>query len=359
MSAQFYDLKVKEVKPETHDCVSVLLDVPKELKEKFQFTHGQYLTFKKVMSGEEVRRSYSICTSPMDNELRVAIKKLEGGVFSTWANRDLKVGEMLSTMTPEGRFSIALNSKNKKNYLLIAAGSGITPILSILKSILLQEPLSQVTLIYGNKNKGSIIFKNEIEGLKNKFVQRLSVYHVLSRERAEAEFLAGRIDAKKMEYFLAKVMPVNEIDDVLLCGPEEMILSSKEILEANGLPASKIHFELFFSQKSQAKKALVKSAETDLSQKSKISLKLDGVETVFNLSYEGENILDAALKNGVDLPFACKGGVCATCRAKVESGTVEMDVNYSLAPDEVAQGFVLTCQSHPRSSEVKVNFDIK
>ncbi len=359
MSTLFYKLRVKEVRRETPECVSVALDVPGEHKAKFEFTQGQYLTFK-MPGSADVRRSYSICTSPLEKELRVAIKKLEGGVFSTYANDTLKVGDELETMSPQGRFFTQLNSKNGKNYLFFAAGSGITPILSITKSILAMEPKSQVTLIYGNKNKGTIIFKNEIEALKNKNLQRLSVYHVLSRERAEAEFLSGRIDGKKAQYMLEKIIPAETIDECFLCGPEDMILGVKDVLLAKGVPLEKIHFELFFSNTAQIKKQQqATKAPEDTGVKSRITLKLDGVETVFELGQQGENILDAALKQGVDLPFACKGGVCATCRAKVEVGSVEMDVNYSLAPDELQAGFVLTCQAHPRTPDVRVNFDIK
>jgi ring-1,2-phenylacetyl-CoA epoxidase subunit PaaE len=358
MSTQFYKLRVKEVRRETAECVSVALDVPSEHKAKFEFTQGQYLTFK-LPGAADVRRSYSICTSPLDHELRVAIKKLEGGVFSSYANDTLKVGDELETMSPQGRFYTPLDAKNQKKYLFFAAGSGITPILAITKSILATEPKSQVTLVYGNKNKGTIIFKNEIEALKNKHLQRLSVYHVLSRERAEAEFLSGRIDGKKAQYLLEKIIPAASIDECFLCGPEDMILGVKDVLLANGVPLEKIHFELFFSTKAQLKKQQSAKPAADTGVKSRITLKLDGVETVFDLGQQGENILDAALKHGVDLPFACKGGVCATCRAKVEVGSVEMDVNYSLAPDELKAGFVLTCQAHPRSADVRVNFDIK
>lgn len=356
----FHSLKVKDVRRETPDCVSVLLDVPANLKKEYTFKAGQYLTFKYKNGSEEIRRSYSICSAPSEGELRVAIKKLEGGVFSTFANDQLKIGDVLETMTPDGRFVLEAKKQNKKNYVMIAAGSGITPILSQVKTILSDEPQSHITLIYGNKTKGSIIFKNDIEALKNRHLTRMSVYHVLSRERAEAEFLAGRIDQKKCEYLVEKLIPVDTIDGVYLCGPEEMILGAKDALIARGLAAEKIHFELFFSAKSHAKKIQAQNkTAVETGEKSRVTLKLDGLETIFELGYQGENILDAAMKNGVDLPFACKGGVCATCRAKIEVGSVEMDVNYSLAPDELAAGYVLTCQSHPRTKDVRVNFDIK
>lgn len=359
MKPTFHALTVKDIRRETPECVSVSFDVPAGLTAAYAFRPGQYLTFKKVLGGEEIRRSYSICSAPLDGELRVAIKKLEGGVFSTFANDELRVGDELDTMPPEGRFGTELDPSARKHYLMVAAGSGITPIISLTKTILAEEPHSQVTLVYGNKTKGSIIFKADIEALKNRNLQRLSVYHVLSRERAEAEFLAGRIDAQKCEYLLEKLVDPKSIDAAFLCGPEEMILAARDVLVARGVPAARVHFELFFSAKSQARKAAASKAAAATGEQSQIVLKLDGIETTFPLGYAGENILDAALKHGVDLPFACKGGVCATCRAKVETGTVEMDVNYSLAPDEIEAGFVLTCQAHPRSPNVKVNFDIK
>jgi ring-1,2-phenylacetyl-CoA epoxidase subunit PaaE len=359
MSTHFYPLRVIDVRQETADCVSVAFSVEPEDQSKFKFSPGQYLTFKKVIDGHEQRRSYSICTSPLDGELRVAIKKLNGGVFSTWANEKLKVGDILESMPPLGRFTMDTHPQQEKHYLMVAAGSGITPIMSLIKTILVSEPKSHVSLIYGNKNKSTIIFKNAIEAIKNRYLNRLSVFHVLSRERADADFLCGRIDTQKLHYFLDKILPVNKINDCFLCGPEELIISAKDVLIARGLDINKIHFELFFSSLSKVKKNESTAINVEKGKVSSVSLKLDGFETLFDLAYQGESILDAALKNGVDLPFACKGGVCATCRAKVEIGSVEMDVNYSLAPDELAAGFVLTCQSHPRSKEVRVNFDIK
>jgi ring-1,2-phenylacetyl-CoA epoxidase subunit PaaE len=294
----------------------------------------------------------------LDNEWRVAVKKLEGGVFSTYANDGLRVGDTLEVSKPEGRFGIKSISAKPKHYLLIAAGSGITPMLSILKTVLATEPQSQVTLIYGNQNRGNIIFKQELENLKNKNLSRLSLYHVLSRERAEADFMSGRIDQSKINYFLQKIIPAATIDEVFLCGPEEMILTAKETFIQAGLKPDQVHFELFFSHAAQKKTERVIDVEK-MGKSSLITLKLDGVETVFKLPFAGENILDAALKNGADLPYACKGGVCATCRAKIEEGEVTMDVNYSLDEDEVKKGFVLACQSHPKSDRVKINFDIK
>jgi ring-1,2-phenylacetyl-CoA epoxidase subunit PaaE len=354
----FKSLKIKDIRRESPNCVSLSFDVPESEKKDFTFFAGQYLTLKTKLQGSEIRRSYSLCSSPLDNEWRVAVKKLEGGVFSTYANEGLRVGDTLEVSKPEGRFGIKSISAKPKHYLLIAAGSGITPMLSILKTVLATEPQSQVTLIYGNQNRGNIIFKQELENLKNKNLSRLSLYHVLSRERAEADFMSGRIDQSKINYFLQKIIPAATIDEVFLCGPEEMILTAKETFIQAGLKPEQVHFELFFSQAAQKKTERLIDVEK-VGKSSLITLKLDGVETVFKLPFAGENILDAALKNGADLPYACKGGVCATCRAKIEEGEVTMDVNYSLDEDEVKKGFVLACQSHPKSDRVKINFDIK
>lgn len=359
MSVTFHPLKVKSVRKETADCVSVALEVPQDLQSTFAFKHGQYLTFRKEFNGEEVRRSYSICSSPLDGELRVAIKKVEDGVFSQFANQQLQAGDTLETMTPQGLFTCQLDSKQKKQYLAFAAGSGITPILSIVKTILQTEPESEFCLVYGNQNRGSIIFKSELEALKNKYMERFSLYNVLSREVADAELLRGRINPEKIRTFLNKIVDPAGISDVFLCGPEEMILSGKEALMDAGIPEKSIHFELFYSataaEKQKARSRVPYSNDT----MSQITVHLDGSSSTMSLGYHGESILDAALRNGADLPFACKGGVCATCRCKLESGEVEMDVNYSLEKDELAQGFILACQAHPRSEQVTVNFDIR
>lgn len=354
----FKSLKIKDIRRESPNCVSLSFDVPESEKKDFTFFAGQYLTLKTKLQGGEIRRSYSLCSSPLDNEWRVAVKKLEGGVFSTYANEGLRVGDTIEVSKPEGRFGIKSISPKPKHYVLIAAGSGITPMLSILKTVLATEPQSQVTLIYGNQNRGNIIFKQELENLKNKNLSRLSLYHVLSRERAEADFMSGRIDQSKINYFLQKIIPAATIDEVFLCGPEEMILTAKETFIQAGLKPEQVHFELFFSQAAQKKADRVLAADK-VGKSSQITLKLDGVETLFSLPFGGESILDAALKNGADLPYACKGGVCATCRAKIEEGEVTMDVNYSLDVDEVNKGFVLACQAHPKSDRVKINFDIK
>ena len=356
----FHSLRVKKVQKETEDCVSITFDVPEEMGDTFQFCQGQNLTIKKVLNGEELRRNYSICSSPFDKTLRVAVKKVEGGAFSTWANEELKAGDYLDVMPPTGKFYTELHADQKKAYVAFTAGSGITPILSIIKTTLLTEPQSTFTLVYGNRTKTSIIFKEELEALKDKFIDRFRVYHVLSREKTDAPINNGRIDTEKLDLFFNKVIDINRCDEFFLCGPEEMIFCIKGYLAGKGVPADKVHFELFTVP--GQKKATINSAQVFTESSgpvSKISVKLDGIMFDFDLAQEGESILDAALKQGADLPYACKGGVCTTCKAKVLNGDVRMDVNWGLEPDEVAQGFVLTCQSHPTSENVTIDFDAK
>jgi len=358
--AKFYPLTVKEIRKETADCVSVLLHVPESEKSRFEFQAGQYLTFRKDINGEDVRRSYSICSAPHDGELRVAIKQVPNGVFSGYANNILTVGEQLDTMPPMGRFTISFDKDAEKHYFLVAAGSGITPIISLAKSILINEPKSQITLLFGNQNRGSIIFKSEIEALKNKNLNRFSSYHILSRERADAEIFNGRIDGEKCKTILDKLVKTSSIDDCYLCGPEEMIHAVKAELLESGLAPEHIHFELFTSAASRkATQNHVEQVAIENDETSNVTVVLDGTSFNFKLGYHGVSILDAALAAGADLPFACKGGVCCTCRAKVTEGTADMTLNYALEPDELELGFTLTCQAHPRSENIIVNFDIK
>lgn len=354
----FHKVKIKNIKRETHDCVTVSLDVPEALRDTFRYTQGQYLTFRRQFGGEELRRSYSICSSPLENEWRVAIKKVPEGRFSSYANEALQEGEELEVMPPMGRFYTELNPEHAKNYVAFAAGSGITPVLSIVKTILMTEPKSQVSLIYGNKGRNSIIFKDEIEGLKNSYIDRLSVYHVLSREQGEAELLFGRIDKKKTRLFLDSIIDPKGIDECFICGPEEMIFGVKDALTEAGVDAKKIHFELFTTpdsgQQANRKKERP-SGEED--KQSKVSVKLYGTVLNMEMSYYGNTILDEAIELGADLPYSCKGGVCSTCRARVMEGEVEMDVNYSLEPDELKAGYILTCQSRPLTEKVVIDFD--
>lgn len=358
---KFYPLTVKEVRPETADCVSVLLEVPEELKEAFLFAPGQYLTFRRQLEGAELRRSYSICSAPHEGELRVAVKKVSGGRFSSYANSDLKAGDVLEVMPPLGKFSPRTSEKKNKQYLAFAAGSGITPVISIMKSVLQDEPGSHFTLVYGNKNRHSIIFREAIEALKNTYMERVRIYHVLSREHMDVPLFNGRINAEKCEAFCNGLIDVHQVDEAFICGPEDMILSVREKLMALGMSQGQVHAELFASpdQPREKHQQWMKEHAQDEGPKSKVSITLDGTTFDLELSYNGESILDAALAAGADLPYACKGGVCCTCRAKITEGEVEMEVNYALEPDEVAKGFVLTCQSHPKTDRVVVDFDAR
>ena len=356
----FHSLRVKKVQKETEDCVSITFDVPEDLKSLYTYKQGQSLTVRTYLNGEEVRRTYSICSSPYDNTLRVAVKKVEGGAFSTWANEHLKSGDTLDIMPPVGKFYTDLDPAHKKNYVAFAAGSGITPVLSIIKTTLLTEPQSTFTLVYGNRTKNSIIFKEELEALKDKFLSRFRIYHILSREKTDADINYGRINAEKCAALFGKLIDLKRSDEFFLCGPEEMIFSVRDYLQAQGVPKDHIHFELFTIP--GTKKSTVDTPQTvveDAGPKAKVSVKLDGILFDFDLGYESQSILDAALKQGADLPYACKGGVCCTCKAKLVEGEVEMEVNWGLEQDEIERGYILTCQSHPKTDKVVVDFDAK
>lgn len=356
--SKFETVSVKEVRQETADCVSIAFDIPVALQNAFAFKQGQYITIKTSIKGEEIRRSYSICSSPLDNELRVAVKKVPGGIFSTWANEELKAGMQLELMPPLGKFFTELNADNKKQYLAFASGSGITPILSIIKTTLLTEPLCHFTLVYGNRNRHSIIFKEALESLKNKFMGQFSLVYILSREKTDAPIHFGRIDHEKFQQLCNTILQPISIDEYFLCGPEEMIFGVKKALEERGVANKKIHFELFTTG-AKIKKATSQISSNKKEVKSHITVKQDGVTFEFDLGFEGESILDAALKHGADLPFACKGGVCCTCKSKLVEGEVDMDVNYGLEQEEIEHGFILTCQSHPRTENVLIDFDVK
>ena len=356
----FHSLRVQKVERETEECVSITFAVPEELKHLYQFKQGQSLTVRTELGGEEVRRTYSICSAPQDGRLRVAVKKVEGGAFSAFANEQLKPGDELEVMPPVGKFYTELDPAQKMNYVAFAAGSGITPVLSIIKTTLLTEPGSTFTLVYGNRTKNSIIFKEELEALKDKFLSRFRIYHILSREKTDAEINYGRINKDKCEALFGKLINLNTTHEYFLCGPEEMIFSVRDYLQEKGVGKEHIHFELFTIP--GQKKSVVdteKKPVSDEGPKAKVSVKLDGILFDFDLAHEGQSILDAALKQGADLPYACKGGVCCTCKARLVEGEVEMEVNWGLEQDEIERGYILTCQSHPKTERVVVDFDAK
>jgi len=359
--SQFHSLTIKDVCPETDDSVVLEFEVPDALQSVFAFEAGQYLTLSAKIDDNEVRRSYSICSSPIENRLRVAVKRIDGGVFSNWVHANLRAGDAVEVMPPAGQFVFKPEPARAARYMCIAAGSGITPVLSIVRTILENEPNSQVTLIYGNQRTSTIMFREELGFLKNRFMQRLNWINVLSREEQDAQVLHGRIDNRKGAELQTKhLISIAANDEFYLCGPEAMISEVSRGLRAEQIDESRIHYELFYSNAQDAEEVVRKHHEraARLGGKScEVSVTIDGRTTRFELGAAGENILDAAIDAGMDMPYACKGGVCATCKAKVIEGEVEMDINHALGEDEVKAGYVLTCQAHPLSDRVAVDFD--
>jgi ring-1,2-phenylacetyl-CoA epoxidase subunit PaaE len=358
MSFKFYPLTVAKVQRETAETISVCFDVPATLRDSFQYKQGQYLTLRTDIDGQDVRRSYSICSGVDEAVLRVAIKEVTGGVFSTWANKSLKAGDTLMVMPPQGRFFTSMSGTESRLYVAFAVGSGITPILSILKTVLSQEPLSRFILFYGNRNYDQIIFFEELEALKSLHRERLSVHHVLSREQLGSDLFYGRINAQKCKSYGRYFFQPEQVHASFICGPEDMTLEVRDTLQELGVAPDRIHLELFTTP-GAAKKAnttAVKTAEANAFD-SQITLHQDDMTFEFTLPSDGSTILDAAMRAGADLPFSCRGGVCSTCKARVLEGEVTMTVNYGLAPDEIAHGYVLTCQAHPKSQKVTISFD--
>lgn len=362
--ARFQPLTVTDVRHETSDTVSIAFRLPEDLKETFAYQPGQYLTLRATLDGEEVRRSYSICAGLPDGELRVAVKTVPGGRFSTWANDTVKPGDTIEAMSPMGRFVAPIEPDKAKSYVLFAAGSGITPVMSIIRSVLALEPDSDVTLFYGNRTTGSIIFREALEDLKNRYMGRLRVFHVLSREKQDVELFQGRVDTEKAgRLFDSLCGDPATIDHVFVCGPEPMIHGVREAAEQRGLDKKRVHFELFATPGAPSDnpaKATEAAEDRDAGATVHVTLRMDGDLWQFDMPH-GETVLDAAHDAGLDVPFSCKGGVCATCRCKVTTGAVEMDNNYALDDDEVEAGFVLSCQSRPTdgTDTLEVDFDAR
>ena len=355
--AKFLPLKVVEIRRETEDSVSVKLGVPAEHAEEFKFISGQYVTFRITLDGEEIRRSYSICTAPYQDELRVGIKKMPFGKFSTYANDDLKVGDELETLAPRGKFLFKPEAGKPKHLVGIAGGSGITPVLGILKDLLHSEPESTFTLFYGNKNANSIIFREQLARLKNQYMSRLVVHHVLSEEEVGSDLFQGMMTKEKVAALLEKLVDAKSVDGFYICGPEPMILGAKDVLKETGIDDEKVHFELFgtSAQPVQTQPEVKPQPEEKIS--SKVTIILDADEFEFELDSTGKTVLDAASDAGIDVPFSCKGAVCCTCLARVKKGEASMDKNYSLSDKEVEEGLILTCQAHPKSNSVTFDFD--
>jgi ring-1,2-phenylacetyl-CoA epoxidase subunit PaaE len=352
---RFHRLAVSDLRRESADAVSLTFAIPQALADDYRFAPGQYLTLRTTLDGEEVRRSYSICSGPDDGELRIAVKKVDGGAFSSWAADELKAGDQLDVMTPTGRFGVAPAPEQARVYAGFAAGSGITPILSIVKGVLAREPHSRFFLFYGNRSTENMLFREALEELKDRFLARFSLFHVISGEEQDIPILQGRLDGEKVMVLLRSLVPADSVDHVFICGPTGMSEEIEATCAELGIAANKIHVERFVSGlggKPRPKAVVAASAPP----KAVAALIIDGKRREVPVA-EGEAILDAALRAGMDLPFACKGGMCSTCRAKLVEGTAQMEVNYALEPWELEKGFILTCQARPTSNKVVVDYD--
>ncbi len=354
--SQFHPLTVAEVRRETADSVSIRFSVPEALAAAFAFTPGQYLTLRATIGGEEIRRSYSICSGLDDGGLRVGIKKVRGGAFSTFANENLKPGDTVEAMPPAGRFTAEPRAGESRHVLGVAAGSGITPVLSIIRSLLARETGTRVTLIYGNRTSSSVMFAEEIEDLKNRHLGRLSVAHVLSREPQDVEVLNGRIDAAKLRAFAAGVLDLASVTNAYICGPEGMVAEVKAGLADLGLSPQQIRTELFTAS-TPRRNFTPPAAEATAERLARIKVRLDGARHVFDMLAGDESVLAAAERSGLELPYSCRGGMCCTCRCRVEEGAAEMAVNYSLEDWETRAGFILACQSRPTTGVLALDFD--
>lgn len=351
MSATFHSLRVAAIDELTDDAVALTFEVPPELAEDFRFAPGQHLS---IRGGDDVRRSYSICTAPSSGVLRIGVKRLPGGAFSEGVVDRLRVGDRLDVMTPAGRFTSAIDPTARRTYAAVAAGSGITPVLSIVAAILEGEPGSQVLLVYANRTHRSVMFLDEVHDLKDRFPARFQVVHVLSRETQEVELLSGRLDGERLSRILGALMPADEVDQWFLCGPQQMVADLRATLESLGVPSGHVHSELFHAD--PVPRAPVEALDVP-DGAARVTIRLDGRTSELDLRPDGVPVLDAAMAVRSDLPFACKGGVCGTCRARLVEGTVAMDANYALEPDELERGYVLTCQSHPTSPRVVLDYD--
>lgn len=356
--ARFHTLVVEDVKQETADAIVIGLKVPADKRSDFKFMHGQYLTVKLVVNGEELRRSYSICSSPLDVDLiRIAVKRVDRGRASSFLVGQLKKGDALEVMTPMGNFYTLLDPAHERHYVAFAAGSGITPILSILKTVLRTEPKSKFTLFYGNTDVDRIIFREKLGELKALHGDRLGVHHILSKGMDEDLLFNGRITTEKAKQLVSRFVTDALHKEFFICGPEQMMVNVSEALESMGVAKSHIHVELFTTPVSSSTKAEAVAAPGAFSGNAVVKVILDGREHVLQVPADGDAVLDAALEAGLDVPFACKGAVCCTCKARVVEGQVEMEMNYALTDSEVADGYVLTCQTHPRSANVTIDYD--
>jgi ring-1,2-phenylacetyl-CoA epoxidase subunit PaaE len=348
---RFHPLRVASIEPLTDDAVALTFAVPDDLADEYAFVHGQHLT---IRGDDGERRSFSICTTPASGLLRIGVKKLPGGAFSEGVVDELAIGDELDVMTPAGRFTTTLDPASAKTYVAVAAGSGITPVISIVSTILVEEPQAQVMLIYANRTHRTVMFLEDLHDLKDRFPERFWLVHVLSREEQDVELFSGRLDGDRLTRILESLMPASDVDEWFLCGPQQMVVDLRQVILDHGVDPHAVHTELFHADPApRAPEATASSVEGA----AHVTFKLDGRTSELDLRPDDVGVLEAALRVRSDLPFACRGGVCGTCRAKLVEGTVAMDVNYALEPEEIEQGYVLTCQSHPTSERVVLDYD--
>jgi ring-1,2-phenylacetyl-CoA epoxidase subunit PaaE len=357
MSVGFHTLTIAEMVPETAEARSIRFAVPEELRETFKFKPGQHLTLKAEIEGEEIRRNYSLCVAPQDDQVTVTVKRIAGGAFSNWANDNLKPGDAIEVMAPHGSFTWDFAAGAAHHYVGFAGGSGITPVMSLLKTALLTEPASRFTLLYGNRDSSSIIFLEALAQLKNRFMDRLQVHHFLAEEAEEFELFNGMLDRAKCDEILDTLVDPADVAAFFVCGPGPMMDAAEEALKARGIAADKIHLERFTAGRPSAALEAQMQALTLEAAGLTMLVTLDGRKRRVAFDAAAGNILDSARASGLPAPFACKAGVCATCRARVVSGEVEMAARYGLTDEEVAAGYVLTCQSVPKGDGVELDYD--
>ncbi len=358
MENHFYNIGIRQIEKSTENSVIITLDIPQDLQEKFSYIQGQYITLKAEINGEEVRRAYSLCSSPLDKEWKVGVKKVEGGKFSTYANEVLKPGDSLEAMIPEGNFYTPIDSSSQRNFVAFAAGSGITPMVSIIKTHLASEPKSTFKLFYINQKANTVILKEELEALKNSYMDRFEIYYFLTQQQRNIPFLNGRLSEEKLDIIFKSICDTEYLDHYFICGPEAMIHLVKDYLAEAKVDSASVHFELFGTDQKKQNEQKSKLQETFKGKACILTIIEGGKSMDIKMEQGSDNVLDVALNNSADLPFACKGGVCATCKAKVVEGKVDMLLSYGLEPDEIEDGYVLTCQSIPTSDRLIIDFDI-
>ena len=359
MAQHFHSLEIRDVIRETADCISVSFNVPEALRETFAYRAGQYLTLRAQVGDRELRRSYSLCSAPHEREWRVAIKRVDGGMFSQWAHMLLRAGDSIDVLPPDGHFVYEPQADRARHIVLLAAGSGITPVFSILKTALEQEPQSRVTLVFGNRRVKDIIFREPIEDLRDKYLARFQLIHTLTAEVQEAPIANGRVDGAKIASLIPSLVDPKKVDEVYLCGPGAMIEAAASACVEAGVPAARIHKEIFGVPGASIHAALRSQPATDSVDGAWVSVIADGIERPLRVGFKGDSVLEVVLASGIDVPYACKAGVCCTCRAQVLEGEVRMDANYTLEQHEVDRGFVLTCQAHPVTEKVRISYDAR